>query len=212
MHIRRILMYSALIILNVELITYPGLADDQHCSNNSQSFKFETNDSEVNATISKYPFFILDYYAPGCEPCESMNSSIYQLSSELNGQAAFGTINIANNSMTARRFGIDIFPTLLVFNNGTLVHRVTGYISKSELVELLTSLKPGLNTSRVSIMPYEDATDFETESEAKTNSVDTTNIPSSALGTDKSESSMPVNDISLESAKKVSLIGFGELC
>ncbi|HWQ20746.1 MAG TPA: thioredoxin family protein, partial [Methanotrichaceae archaeon] len=141
---------------------------------------------------------VLDYYAPGCRPCEGMDSIIYQLSTELNGQAVFGTINIANNSETAGRLGIDIFPTLLVFNNGTLVHRVTGYISKSELVKLLTILKPGLNTSRVSIVPYENDTDSGIESEAKANSAATAgNMLRAALGTDEPELPMLVNDSSL---------------
>lgn len=217
MYTHRILIYSALIILIIEFIASISLAADQQRSNDSQSFVIETNDSGLNATISKYPFFVLDYYAPGCEPCESMNSTIYQLSSELNGQAAFGKINTATNRITARRLGIEYYPTILIFDNGTLIHRETGYVLKSDLVKALKRIRPGLNTSLVSITPDENAPENTIENtaenatatedvtgnsaEAKTKPVASGSIQFAALGSEKPELPMQVNDSNLEFAK-----------
>ncbi len=152
MSARQSLRYLVLIALMAELIVAIGLAVDQSSYyNSSHGFKLELNDSDVNATLSKYPFFVLDFYIPGCVPCENMDPNINQLSNELNGQVVFGTINIKDNNITAKRFGVEYFPTLLVFHNGTLVHREMGYISKSAVVEVLKNQLPGIDTSGAKI-------------------------------------------------------------
>jgi thioredoxin 1 len=109
------------------------------------------SDSTVNTAINRFPFFVLDCYAPWCEPCKAMSTALYELAGELKGQVTFGRIDIENNTVTARRYNITSFPTLLIFKNGMLVDNQAGYGSKSELVDLLQTDDPGLNTGNAAL-------------------------------------------------------------
>ena len=109
------------------------------------------SDSTVNTAINRFPFFVLDCYAPWCEPCKAMSTALYELAGELKGQVTFGLIDIENNSVTARRYNITSYPTLLIFKNGMLVDNQAGYGSKSELVDLLQMDDPGLNTGNAAL-------------------------------------------------------------
>lgn len=110
----------------------------------------EMNDSTVNDSIAQHPFFVLDVYKPLCNPCERMKAALDELSTELGSQVVFGIVNGINNQRTERSYNITSYPTLLVFDNGTLVDRMEGFASKRYIVDRLSLKKPELNTSRVS--------------------------------------------------------------
>jgi thiol-disulfide isomerase/thioredoxin len=78
-----------------------------------------------------------------------MKAAIFDLSTELSGQAAFGMIDGKKNQKIERRYNITSYPTLLVFENGTLVDRKEGFASKKYIVDGLRRVKPDLNTSSV---------------------------------------------------------------
>ena len=109
----------------------------------------ELNDRSLNNTLAIYPFFILDCYEPGCDPCQRMNATLVELSLGLGGQAGFGKINAKENNRTAETYNITSYPTLLIFQNKTLVEKAVGFGSKSMIVGKLRRLKPDLNTSLV---------------------------------------------------------------
>ncbi|MGA9097444.1 MAG: thioredoxin family protein, partial [Methanotrichaceae archaeon] len=111
MYNSRIIVYLVLVSLVAFSPIIASAANQQSSSNSSQGLIFELNDSLVNGTISKYPFFVLDCYASWCEPCKEMNDTLHQLSSELNGQIVFGTIDVGNNSKVAQRYNITDYPT-----------------------------------------------------------------------------------------------------
>ena len=110
----------------------------------------ELNDSTVNDSIAQYPFFVLDVYKPLCNPCERMKAALDELSAELGSQVVFGIIDGRDNQITERSYNITGHPTILVFDNGTLVDRMEGFASKRYIVDRLSLKKPEMNTSRVS--------------------------------------------------------------
>lgn len=205
------LRYLALIVLTLVMAVTGLAANPPSYYNNSQSFLLELNDSDVNASLSKYPFFVLDYYAPGCGPCVSMDTNIRQLSHELSGQVVFGMISIRDNNLTARRFGVEYFPTLLVFHDGTLMHRQTGYVSKLAVAQMLKDWLPELDTSRVAA-----TADAQSASKTSSGSATSGSIPLAMLGIDKPASPMLVTDANLQYALHkypfFVLMGFAEWC
>lgn len=213
MSARQLLKYLILMVLTAELIANMGLAATSPTNHNSGNFILEINDSVVNATVSEYPFFVLDYYAPGCEPCEDMDANINQLSNELYGQVVFGKISIKDDNLTAKRLGVEYFPTLLVFRNGTLVHRTVGYVSKSAVAKMLKDQLPSLNISRVKATQEEKAAKEAAATKASSSSK---KIPLAMLGVDKPASPMLVTDANLGFALNkyptFVLMGFAEWC
>jgi thioredoxin 1 len=111
----------------------------------------ELNDSTVNNVLKEYSLFVLDCYVPQCGPCMALNSTLSDLSSELNARVAIGRINVQKNNVTKNEYKIHAYPTILVFNNGTLVNKQIGFRSKSEFVDLLNKSKLSLDVSHVTL-------------------------------------------------------------
>jgi thioredoxin 1 len=148
----------------------------------------ELNDSTVNSMIADHSLFVLDCYSPLCGPCMALNSTLSELSRELNEKVAIGRINVQKNNVTKNEYKIHAYPTILVFNNGTLVNRQIGFRSKSEFVDLLRKSKPGLDLSHVNltVQPQTISTTGE--------------IPLTKLGEAQPVLPMLVNDNSLQFA------------
>ena len=209
MYNNRIILYLMLVSLAAFSPIITSAAGQQSSSNSSQGVILELNDSLVNSTISKYQFFALDCYAPWCPPCEEMNAAFNLLSSELDGQIAFGVIDVKNNSRIAKRYNITYLPTLLIFNNGTLIDTRLGYSNESDLVGTLKTFRPGLNTSLVKIVDLQKTT-------AAAPAANQRDIPLIDLGGDKPAMPMKVNDSTLKFAVKkypfFVLMGFADWC
>lgn len=128
-------------------IALAGLGADQPAS------AMLVNDSNLKFALNKYPFFILDSYADWCGFCKRMNGTVSSLSSDLRGQAAFGLINAEKNNETRNKYNITAYPTLMIFQNGTLTETQVGYKSESEFALILKKVKPNLDLSRVNLNP-----------------------------------------------------------
>ncbi len=110
-------------------------------------------DDTLNSAVSQYPLLVVEGYADWCSSCKSMNVTISSLASELQGQAAFGLMDIKGNKQTKIKYNITSYPTLLIFKNGKLAGKVIGNQQKSSFVAKLRQIEPKLNTSRVKIAP-----------------------------------------------------------
>lgn len=128
-------------------IALAGLGEDQPVS------PMLVNDSNLKFALNKYSFFILDSYADWCGFCKRMNGTVSSLSSDLKGQAAFGLINAEKNNETRNKYNITAYPTLMIFQNGTLTETQVGYKSESEFALILKSVKPNLDLSQVNLTP-----------------------------------------------------------
>jgi thioredoxin 1 len=121
-----------------------------NASRNSSGI-FEVNDTTLNSSIDNHPVFILDCYAPWCEPCILLNTTIHKLAIDLDGQIAVGQIDMDYNKRTEEMYNITGFPTILVFENRKLVDRQLGNLSEQELIDALTRVDPNLNTSSINL-------------------------------------------------------------
>ena len=114
----------------------------------------ELTDSNVASALNNNSFIILDFYYPGCGPCKSMNNTTSALSGELQGQVRFSRMNVRekDNSQTVQKYKISAYPTLLFFDEGILVNRIKGNISKSDLLAAIKELRPNLDASNAKIV------------------------------------------------------------
>jgi thioredoxin 1 len=97
----------------------------------------ELNDKTVKAAINNSSLLILDCYAVWCEPCMNLNATIHELNHELKVPITFGQI--------AERFNITEYPTILVFKKEILIHRESGFGSKSYFLDMQQEVDPGHN-------------------------------------------------------------------
>ena len=69
---------------------------------------------------------LVDFWAPWCGPCRMQTPILEALARELNGNARIVKLNTDENPATARNFGINSIPTLILFRDGREVERMVG--------------------------------------------------------------------------------------
>ena len=79
---------------------------------------------------------LLDFYADWCGPCKMLAPILEGISEE--SDALIGKINVDDELALARKFGITAIPTLIVIKNGEVKNKQMGFMSKSELLEMLS--------------------------------------------------------------------------
>lgn len=97
---------------------------------NEKEFKQEVLDSRL-------PVFV-DFWAPWCGPCRTIEPVLEELSEEYAGRMKFVKINIDENPNISGEYKIMSIPTLKIFKDGEVVDRTAGVKSKVQLEELIS--------------------------------------------------------------------------
>ena len=90
-------------------------------------------DSNFMEEISKYPFMLVDFWAPWCGPCRMVSPIIEQLAGEYAGVVAFGKLNIDENQLVAQSFAVQSIPTLMIFKSSKVVDVLIGALPKAQI-------------------------------------------------------------------------------
>ena len=80
---------------------------------------------------------LLDFYADWCMPCKMMSPIIDEIAEELQGKIKVGKINVDNNQELAMKYDVMSIPTIMIFENGTLLKTFIGVTDKNYLLEQL---------------------------------------------------------------------------
>lgn len=82
---------------------------------------------------------LVDMWAPWCGSCIEMKHTLRLVTEELTGRAKIAELNIDENPFIKEKYGVDRYPTLLIFRSGKEVNRLSGRKSEGELLEALSS-------------------------------------------------------------------------
>lgn len=80
---------------------------------------------------------LLDFWATWCGPCKMIAPVLSQIAEEQAGKIKVGKVNVDEQQGLTMRFSISSIPTLIVFKNGEITNKAVGFMSKSEIEELL---------------------------------------------------------------------------
>ena len=79
---------------------------------------------------------LIDFWADWCGPCKMIGPVIEDIANE-NPDIKVVKINVDNNEKLATKYQIMSIPTLLVVQNGEVINKSVGLISKSEIQNLI---------------------------------------------------------------------------
>lgn len=83
---------------------------------------------------------VVDFWAVWCGPCKMLGPVIEEISSEYEGKAVVGKVDVDANQEFAAKFGIRNIPTVLVFKDGEVVQRQVGVAPKKTYVDYIEGL------------------------------------------------------------------------
>lgn len=82
---------------------------------------------------------LIDFWAEWCGPCKMIAPMIDELSSEFEGKAKVGKVNVDNEADLAQRYNVSSIPTLLVIKDGEVAERFVGVTDKGKLSDAITA-------------------------------------------------------------------------
>lgn len=88
---------------------------------------------EFNEEVLNYNGKVLvDFFATWCGPCQMLTPVLEKFDEEEN-EIKIVKVNIDEETKLAIENGVEVVPTLILYNNGKLVKRLEGYRDKEEL-------------------------------------------------------------------------------
>ena len=96
---------------------------------------------------------VVDFWAPWCGPCRSLNLTVERLGQEYSGRVAVWKINADEEPDLLRSLRIYGIPTLIAFHAGQEIGRRTGVASARELHSLFEAALSGNRPVRIEPAP-----------------------------------------------------------
>tara|TARA_B100001989_G_C24100116_1_gene251285 strand:- start:83 stop:400 length:318 start_codon:yes stop_codon:yes gene_type:complete len=101
----------------------------------------QITDANFEETVLKSDKPVLvDFWAEWCGPCRMLGPIIEELSSEYDGKAIIGKVDVDTNQQFAAQYGVRNIPTVLIFKDGELVNRQVGVSQKNVYSEYIDAL------------------------------------------------------------------------
>ena len=101
----------------------------------------EITDANFEELVLKSSQPVLVYFwAEWCGPCRMLGPIIEELSSDYDGKAVVGKVDVDSNQQFAAQFGVRNIPTVLIFKDGELVNRQVGVSQKSVYSDYIDAL------------------------------------------------------------------------
>ena len=83
---------------------------------------------------------MVDFWAAWCGPCRMVWPIIDEISTEYDGKAVVGKLDVDANQEFAAKYGVRNIPTVLVFQNGEVVGRQVGVAPKQTYADAIDQL------------------------------------------------------------------------
>jgi len=89
-------------------------------------------DEEVLSSIKP---FLVDFWAPWCQPCQDMAPILDEFAGEVGDQISIGKLNVEQHPDIAEKYNILSIPNFALFSNGNVEKTVVGSMDKERLYE-----------------------------------------------------------------------------
>ena len=101
----------------------------------------EFTDTNFSDEVLKSPTPVLvDFWAEWCPPCKALGPTIDKLATDYIGKVKVGKLDTDSNRDVSMQYGISSIPTILVFKNGEVAHKIVGFKKEAEFKAVLDSI------------------------------------------------------------------------
>ncbi len=101
----------------------------------------EVTDSTFEKEVVKSDIpAIVDFWAEWCVPCKMIAPVVDEIAKEFKGRIKIVKLNVDDNTKTATDLTVMNIPTLLFFKDGREAGRVSGVVSKRDLLKKIKEL------------------------------------------------------------------------
>ncbi|WP_336038740.1 thioredoxin family protein [Acinetobacter calcoaceticus] len=83
---------------------------------------------------------VVRFYAPWCPPCHNSESLFNRFVEDIDANVSVGTVNIDQAPVLTTRYNIWGLPSVLMFKDGQLIHRIVGVKPISDYQKALEEL------------------------------------------------------------------------
>ena len=77
---------------------------------------------------------LVDFFATWCMPCKMMHPILEEVKAALGDRIRIIKVDVDKYGVTAKEYGIQSVPTLMLFRHGAVLWRTSGVVQRSELL------------------------------------------------------------------------------
>ena len=101
--------------------------------------EFRDDNFELEVLKADVPVLV-DFWAEWCGPCKALAPTVAELAEEYKDKVKVGKVNVDSNGNLATNYGVRSIPTLLIFQNGTILNQIVGNVPKESITKLLNEV------------------------------------------------------------------------
>jgi len=91
-----------------------------------------------NEVLNSNEPVLVDFTAVWCQPCKMLDPVVRQLAQDWQGKVKVVKLDADQNPNLMVQYGVMGIPTLMLFKNGAVRERITGYQTREKLVGKLS--------------------------------------------------------------------------